>query len=110
MTDLSWLAPVVSVPAVPSGHTPHREHGNPHEQAVSPVFPPVPAEIDNGAQRIHLDELVEAAFEVWEYGHADRIVLTDLARRDPDGLRLALLHDPLIAWHLRARLGPGAPA
>lgn len=110
MSDLSWLAPVATVA---SDSTPRRQHGNPHEQAVLPVLPPVAAENGIGAQRndheVHLDELIEAAAQVWGYDADDLRIVNRLAKADPAGLRLALLTDPLVAWHLRARLGPGAP-
>lgn len=89
----------------------HRQHGNPREQAVLPVLPVVAAENGYEAQHnaLELDALIEAAAEVWGYDGDDLRRINEVARADPDGMRLALSADPMVRLHLRARLGPEVP-
>lgn len=108
MTDLSSV-----VATVAAASSVYRQHGNPHEQGVLPVLPPVAAEKRIEANPEHhevqLDELILAAAKVYGYNDDDSRTIRNLAETDPDSLRLALLHDPLVILRLRARLGPGAP-
>lgn len=50
--------------------------------------PPIPADLEN---------LIRRAGTFWEYSPEDYALVRDLARRDPDGLRLALESDQWIA-------------
>ena len=48
-------------------------------------------------KRMSLNELLKLADRIHKYSEDDKTILRELARTDPDGLRLALENDPLIA-------------
>jgi hypothetical protein len=43
-----------------------------------------------------LNELLHAGDSIYSYSDDDKAILRELARTDPDGLRLALETDPLV--------------
>jgi len=51
---------------------------------------------------MRLNELLKLADTVYQYSEDDKAMLRYLARTDPDGLRLALESDPLLAQKISA--------
>jgi len=49
---------------------------------------------------VTLNELLHAGNAVYGYSEDDKAILRDLAKTDPDGLRLAFETDPLISQHI----------
>ena len=47
-----------------------------------------------------LNQLLHAGNEVYGYDEDDKAILRDLAKTDPDGLRLAFETDLLISQHI----------
>ena len=97
-TDLSWLSPIAKVEAVVEAVVEDIERAT-SEQAPDPgIYADYP-----------LDGLIVIAVRLWGYDDDDRRRINEIAERDPDGLRLSLLADPMVLQHLSARCGRGAP-
>lgn len=49
---------------------------------------------------MRLNDLLKLADSIYCYSEDDKVILRDLAKTDPDGLRLAFETDPLISQHI----------
>jgi hypothetical protein len=50
---------------------------------------------------VTINELLHAGNAVYGYDESDKAILRQLAKEDPDGLRLAFETDPLISQHIK---------